>query len=698
MLRTNGRIFEETLAAIKPDLTTAEKQETIEKISKIAGTILKTFNEKIGTGIVGSDGHGIPQNFRITSMPPAGLVYGRIQSGKTRAMITSSAMAFDNGFKIVIVITSNINRLVDQTQKDFRNGLPPGIAVHSPNTLGNFVESAKLLLNQGSGGIVIVCSKGSTRLQQVIDFLSAINAKNYPALVFDDEGDQATLDTNNLRRSQREPDAPASRIHTLVHDDEIVSLRNVILPHIFVSVTGTPQGLVLQSADNSSRPAFIELLEPGNGYVGGDVFFQSEPSNNKLISLIDEDEKITLLSDNASIPEGLKSAIRYFFLAAAAAVIKIGWPSDNEGYKFLCHPSVKTAEQEKVNLSIISYINQIIGSLNTEQSPTYNDLQNSYSELSTSSENIPPFIELLSTIKDNINSFQILLVNKNTTNESLNYSRCFNLLIGGNTLGRGIAIKNLLVTYYVRESKITQMDTMYQHARMFGYRRKTLPFTKVFLPPQLYSKFQQIWQSDEELRKYIANLGNNPAMLPVRIASNIRATRKAVLDVNKIEILTPGRQIYPNYPYFESPKAEQLREKALAYLQQIFPNFRNPESGRTGIRVSTETATRLAKMIRTNGSNIWVDKKIPEILADLRTQAGNEVIIKFRHANRNPSGNGLLASGVLAGDVVTEDAAIGKPVLWIFDMEPTDDWNNTRFLYPTIVLPQNILLTIFNKS
>jgi Z1 domain-containing protein len=52
--------------------------------------------------------------------------------------------------------------------------------------------------------------------------------------------------------------------------------------------------------------------------------------------------------------------------------------------------------------------------------------------------------------------------------EGIAYGNGLNFLIGGNTLGRGIAIRDLLVTYYVREAKVSQIDTMHQHARMYG--------------------------------------------------------------------------------------------------------------------------------------------------------------------------------------------------------------------------------------
>lgn len=471
-----------------------------------------------------------------------------------------------------------------------------------------------------------------------------------------------------------------------------------------MSVTGTPSGIVLQNIDNKSRPAFIELLEAGPDYVGGNTFFsKNKPDTNELITLIDENERIELLGKNGKkLPDGLKSAIRYFLLAAAAAGEQIGWPEDGKGYKLLCHPSVKNADQEKVAQLIREYIVGFSDALDDNEHATYRDFEKSYDSLKKQTPTIPSLSSLLETISMNLASREILILNKNTTGDELSYSKYFNFLIGGNTLGRGLAIKNLLVTYYVRESKITQMDTMYQHARMFGYRKKTLPYTRVFLPPQLYERFRQIFISDEDLRKFIEERKGAFDSLPVRIAANIRATRKCVLDARKVDVLVPGKQIYPNYPFFLSPQAGIIAEKIRKRLSRLFPDYKT--KGREGVLISTEDAQALVSMIKTGGTNVWNDKKIPMILSYLGQQFKEGAVLKYRTADRTPGDEkGLLEQGVLAGSDVTADSSGHSPVLWIFEMtftgtnKPTG-WDGNEFFYPTLVLPKESQLVVFNKT
>jgi hypothetical protein len=695
MLKLNGRNLKEALDSVVPALTPIGRKEATSNAKQIVSAIVKSSVKKKRTGTTKRAG------------APAGLIYGRIQSGKTRAMIIGSALAFDNNIRIVVVITSNNNRLVGQTHQDFQGGLAGSARVYSKSHFKQEIGQAKQILASGQGGIVLICSKGKTRLKQAINFLHETGAKDHSAVIFDDEGDQATLDTHTLKRSTKEPLIKPSKIHRLVHDPRVDSLRKVLRNHVFVSVTGTPFGIVLQNIDSKSRPSFIELLNAGKDYVGGEAFFSSpKPNTTKLISLIDEKERIKLLGRSGNeIPDGLKGAIRFFLLAAAAAGSKLGWPDDGKdrGYKLLCHPSVKNADQEKVARLVRKYLDELAIGVNSTKSPLYADLKDSYAILRKQMTRVPTFDALVATIRDRIASREVFVLNKNTTGDELNYSRHFNLLIGGNTLGRGLAIKKLLVTYYVREAKVTQMDTMYQHARMFGYRKDTLPYTRVFLPPQLYERFHQIFLSDEDLRRFIEEHKDSLETWPVRIAQDIRPTRGSVLDARKVDILLPGKQLFPNYPLYKSPRASGVSAKVHKNLKRLFPNYQDRVNGRSGKRITTREAEELLSLVKTHGTNVWNDKKIPAILSYLSQQFKNGVILKYRKAERSAGDEGLLFTGILSGDQVRSDASGKDPVLWIFETRfkpgtAPQDWDGQAFVYPTLVLPKQAELVVFNKS
>src|ERR1700694_1757906 len=171
----DGPYFSATLTALA--LSGDQRDATIQNATDIADAVI---------GAYGADSHGELDVDRIPNTPVIGLVYGRIQSGKTRAMIASTAMAFDNQFRISVVMTSNINDLVAQTHLDLTSGLPGLKILTKDDALDREIDDVKLYLRKTDGCLLIVCSKGSKSLNNVARFLTAIGGADYPTIIFDD--------------------------------------------------------------------------------------------------------------------------------------------------------------------------------------------------------------------------------------------------------------------------------------------------------------------------------------------------------------------------------------------------------------------------------------------------------------------------------------------------------------------------------
>ncbi len=91
------------------------------------------------------------------------------------------------------------------------------------------------------------------------------------------------------------------------------------------------------------------------------------------------------------------------------------------------------------------------------------------------------------------------------------------------------------------------MDTVWQHARMFGYRLAYLAYVRVYLPKRLAARFQQIHFSELELR---TALRKDPSSRPVflTIPTRTRATRaNAVDDAPQVTIAADREQIDPHF-------------------------------------------------------------------------------------------------------------------------------------------------------
>ena len=122
----------------------------------------------------------------------------------------------------------------------------------------------------------------------------------------------------------------------------------------------------------------------------------------------------------------------------------------------------------------------------------------------------------------------------------------FKIFVGGNMLGRGVTIPNLSVTYMYRDSKVSAVDTLYQRARWFGYKKSYFDICRVYMTRELKHKFvavaeneRDLWISMEEFLdtqtslkhfKRIFTLSNDKLIL----------TRKSVSKTITFERVKPG--------------------------------------------------------------------------------------------------------------------------------------------------------------
>jgi Z1 domain len=554
------------------------------------------------------------------------------------------------------------------------------------------------------------CSKGNKSLTNVAKFLRALSADRYPAIIFDDEGDQASLDTNTRKRAKQATSGVLvgpSPINDIIQN----KLRPAVQRHVYVSVTGTPQAVLLQSADSSHRPSFIKMLPAAASYVGGNEFFsEDEPEDNqRLITLVDRNEKQLLLNPRNPIPAGLRSSILFFLVSAAAAIKNIGLQP--HGYSYLCHPSLKNDEQAKAEARIDNFLTEVLDALlgGVSANDVLDDLEAAHTQLSSTLDaQTPSFDEVKKILRDYLPLRRLLTINAKVKRNGINYGKGLNFLIGGNTLGRGIAIRDLLVTYYIREAKVSQIDTMHQHARMYGYRSVTIEYTRLFIPKHLYYRFRDIYSSDEDLRAYIERHAALPATFPVEYTSGLRATRLGVLDAKKIDTIVPGKQVFPNYIVL--PQPDRVYEKALGLVRGHFGFTTESvddivDKGRQGVMIDPMQAAALINPIKTRSRNIWRDNTIAEIIRRVSEKFGNQVMFRFRTAERTVGEDGFISTGMLfggaGGDLLVARAA-RVPTLWVMSV-PTRagsaDGAGLKFMYPTLVVPDSYpTLFMFNRG
>lgn len=701
-IKTDGSCLAGTLQQLQVGIAAKPMSpETLSRVQKDAlallAKVVDAYESQVAASEVGANGTAEASAAQpIAGRCPTGLLYGRVQSGKTVAMITFCAAAIDNGFRVVVVLTSDFVKLVEQTADRF--GALDGPIVKNCLLADNWTDDLEHLKKHvAKRGIIFICTKNQQRLSALVEFLGAVGAANYPGLVLDDEADQATLDTTTQARSSGKKTAPTqpSVIHRrTVQDDDGLSIRQTLRHHAFIQVTATPYALLLQNVDNELRPTFTHLIEPGPGYTGGEAFFDVQHVENQMppLVLVGDDESEPISSGQEEFPPvGLKKAIAFFLVAAGAQNV-VDVASRSFGQNFLCHTSQKTSEHQNAANLIRNYLNQVSNDLDddNEQTETFMRLRWGHDELSKTMPGLPSFEEVIERVKRRLPRRELPLVN--SANSRVDFGRELNFIVGGNILGRGLTIDNLLVTYYLRRAKTSQMDTVLQHARMYGYREALMPFTRVFLPEAVAARFHFIHNAEQNLRRQLtAGDGKN---VTVEIMASLRATRANVLDTRNLAAYEPGGHIYPLSISFAA--------KDMGRFKQIEAEIRDASGGTIRDREFVPVKIPiLATLLRElpydeDGANMWDPDMLVKLLErlDARNRSG---FLFCREMSRKSE---TLATGALSGDELKAARNQGGPVLCAFrdDGRVSQKARGRSYWYPSLVLPSDMPTQVFNTT
>lgn len=714
-LETGGPCLRGTVRALVEDDGDARMQPeqeaaAVSEATRYAEAILESYIEHYGiVPAIRSASDEASTGF------PTGLLYGLVQSGKTRAITLTTALLFDNGIRVVVVLTSNNVELVEQTAQ--RLSLVEGVRFLT--SLSRDMDrwerdQAHIAAHLEETGLLVVCQKERNHQRDLIALLQEINARNLPAVIFDDEADQATPDTTQQARSSNRPNAPrhSSTTYrlTVANDRQTElgeSLAETLTRNVFVQVTATPYALLLQHIDHPLRPKFTRLIEPGSGYLGGEWFFpeglRSGPASPPVVEVSAAEANGLSAGAILTPPEKLREAIAYFCVAAAVAELRSGTRS-KYGYSFLCHTSVKTADHSHLDRLIGGFLEQISRELSTDiASDVATAFSRAFEEMATTmgpDASVVPIQSVKDWILKKLPLRNMRIINSD--GDSLNLTSGLNFLIGGNILGRGLTIRRLLVTYYMRSARSTQMDTMLQHARMFGYRGIDKDLIRVFLPRTSISRFVDIVAAERQLRRLMQS--GNPGAIPVRIAQNLNATRRNILDTGSLEAYQGGQQLYPYDPEFDPSVLGNLTNRITALMKERA--FRGEIAMRTLIDIDWALFEELIKSVRLRDSDDsrWLASAIINVSHALRTDtnpdAARPPLLWCRDMPRR-SGPTLLNGAAGGDDPSARDPRCVKRLVLMMFLSPGDvdlHWGGAPFWYPTVLLPSQTGMFLFSAS
>ncbi len=527
--------------------------------------------------------------------PTKGLVVGYVQSGKTAHFTGVLAKAADAGYRLIIVLAGTLDILRQQTQrridkellgkelvgnsyiadKDWNQFVSHG---GRPSSLGHFdwdrltgFDEDFHALKQGIAALdfisndkskpffhptnlrhapvrLVVVKKHPAVINRLTDDLrdgrTRIRLGEIPALIIDDESDQASLNTLNPSKAAAE-----ARTSTNLAITELLKT----LPRAqYVGYTATPFANVLVNADEAEtlfpRDFIISLPRPA-GYMGVSDFYDLEAVPDDFTSkkrafvreIEGEDDK----------PDNLQRALDCFVLTGAIKLFRS--KKDSKKFKYehhtmLIHSSVlKLSQSEQAKHVLALYQNsgyhsrKGLGRLRTLFEKDFQKVsasQDNKLPLPRAFETLEPFIAACCQKLDADNTVRI--VNGDNKDDTPNFDKgpIWSILVGGTKLSRGYTVEGLTVSYFRRVS--TQSDTLMQMGRWFGFRPGYRDLVRLFISKtepigksgkkslNIYEAFRAICLDEEEFRREILKYvheGIRPIDIPPFVPSHMDALK-----------------------------------------------------------------------------------------------------------------------------------------------------------------------------
>jgi hypothetical protein len=709
-----NKFIERVRSKIKDKAADQLKQTAVEVVQNCVDVYSKTF----GLGDVGSTGTGSVSNpykskNKDQKIPngTTGLIYGKVQSGKTNTTIATLALAQANQFRCFIVLTSDNTWLGKQTADRFANQLKGGPVVFNwEQWRSDPKEFANQLLDYiNDTGVVLVSTKNVRHLDNLLEVLKSAKARSVPTLIFDDEADNASPNTNEAKQSKKGKDTvPDSAIF-----EKIGKIREEVANHIYLQITATPQSLLLQSLGHPCSPAFCAALpEPGESYMGGDLFFAKDSKYcctkvelKELDQLKKQAGKINP-GNKSDIPHGLRLALCCFFLGSIYKMQSA--QNEDDKFSFLAHLDHKQISHRNLEKVIRDFVVKLDKALRGESSAKQIEalkwLDEAYEELSKTAKNLPPLDELIVDLEHELRNAIPKVIDASNPDKEPKYNPGMNILIGGNRLGRGVTIEGLMVTYYGRDPKQKVMDTVHQHARMFGYRQELKDVTRLFLPKHILEDFLAIHEADEGMRQAIGKDPSKIKIQPVWVGRKLKPTRSNVLNPASIDAFAPGSAIFPRAPLWKTAEVSKYTKA----LDNLFAEFK--EEDEHPYEVGIDFLIKILADMPSRpcpGSN-WEDERVQQALQAMKAEGIHKAILYVR---RGKKGEGLDLSNrprPWQGSGFAQSQWISKPrakypdvptlVVMYEKGEKEKGWDNQPLYLPTLILPKGKFVFMFNYS
>jgi len=481
-----------------------------------------------------------------------GITIGYVQSGKTMSFTTLTALAIDNGFRIVIYFAGIKNNLLEQTTKRLKKDLLTEgenarlFKVYQSPTVADDIHTRiqqALKLNH-KPAILITVLKHYKHIGELTKMFKKNEVKdalgNNGVLIIDDEADQASLNTY-ARKNSKSEDWENDEFSSTY--SSILDLRASLSNHSYIQYTATPQAPLLINIMDLLSPKFHVVLTPGKSYTGGRTFFEE---NTDLIFTIPDSEvyhhKHNQLAD---CPQSLIDALQLFLMAVA---IKVSIQQKENFLSMMIHAD----REQDASKKFYDWVKRLIGIwsdiLNLpDNDPSKIELKaefyKNYDEAIRRIINPPGFNEIVEEVLQVILDTNIELViskdsagkpKKNNEINWTNYSS--HILVGAEMLNRGYTVEGLAVSYMPRYSVgKSNADTIQQRCRFFGYKLNYIDSCRVFLPTDSILEYRDYVEHEEIMRTMLKENSLQRVEQLLILKSTMNPTRNNVLSADLIK-------------------------------------------------------------------------------------------------------------------------------------------------------------------
>lgn len=687
------------------------------------------------------------------------LLLGNVQCGKTDTFESIMGLSMDRGIDVCVVLTKNSNTLAEQTKERLRNDFKyfaengttsQKIIVRIFDIMDLIHEELGTLAEDPRNRFIIVCKKETKNLQHLTTLFTEKSPElaRRELLIVDDEADFASR-----AYYQR-----AGEFELLKISDLIEQFRKIPRYHRYLQVTATPYSLYLQP-DGSIQlragkeaspwlPRYTGLVPVHDKYIGGHQYYVESKDENSMYSHLykqvsdlcieqlseRKDDYKTSRAHSDNILDLSRSIIGYLM---AAAIRSLQEEKKGQTYKSSCLIHVEINKkyhewQEELIASIIEDVresflksqNADIHLLNLQQD-AYEDFRQSNikaREAGLIKEEFPSWADVESRMRRILRyqDYSINVVNSSDPGRvrtmldnrgQLKLTRTANFFIGGTILDRGITLDNMLCFFYGRDPKKFQMDTVIQHARMYGARDKEdMVVTRFFTTEKIYQVLEMMNTFDDILRDYLVRHKENVrtediTSIVIGYDSRIKPSAQSKFRPANTRVIRAKQRILPIG--FQTGSYDEIAGivSKIDKLIMTAPGYKVDDY----FLIDFELAAKIIQLINdtfiyseeyANVDYRWDTNEMLTILDNLTYNTDGKLWC-LQRTGRNSSRlreNGKYRDAPDDGRTdKPAEVAIDRPALLLFreNGSQSQGWRNAPFYWPLLFTPENTQDGIF---